>query len=340
MKPLAVTLVAAGVVLAVAACGGGGPESAGPVSTVPADSGRVGFIGLPPEGATPSTPESGEVVLTYFGPNPGHDGKSRLWLYADGRLVWLWDGNHPKGANDWSTGFLEQRLTPEGVDLLVGEAVSIGHWSHQPPPPPPPRPCAAGEAPGTNGCQPPSPRPLPDEPLTVPFYVDVWVPGLGRLGRVDRARDLDRLVARVADPASWLPARAWGEREIAPYVPSRFSVCYGGWPPDQPIEPSRLLSLLPEWAGDLLGSKGRTPREGLFMKGPGDIQVVTDHCSEVTTEDARALAEALDDAGLERFMPNVRLAYRFEAPGPSEAAGHIYFEPYLPHGEFICSACG
>ena len=88
-----------------------------------------GFIGLPPQGATPSSPESGELVLFYWGPLPGAEdhGKSRFWLYADGRLISLREGAAlPQAANQLSTGALEQRLTPEGAELLRSEIVSIG----------------------------------------------------------------------------------------------------------------------------------------------------------------------------------------------------------------------
>jgi hypothetical protein len=64
------------------------------------------------------------------------------------------------------------------------------------------------------------------------------------------------------------------------------------------------------------------------------------YSSDVTTEEARALAEALDNAGLERFEPARLLGYRLEAPGRSGKTVIITFEPYLPHGETTCSACG
>jgi hypothetical protein len=79
-------------------------------------SARVGFVGLPPEGAPPSTPRHGELVLHYFGEQFTH--WYQVWLYADGRLIWQREGNLREGANEYSTGFLEQRLTPEGVRLL------------------------------------------------------------------------------------------------------------------------------------------------------------------------------------------------------------------------------
>jgi hypothetical protein len=298
-----------------------------------------GFIGLPPEGAPPSTPEHGKLVLDYFGPNPGFHGKSRIWVYADGRLVSLRDAAFPEGANPASTGFLEQRLTPEGVQLLRSEILSTGEFGHDPPPRAPPPSCAKNEPSGFDGCEPPAPPPVGSDPLIVPFHTVIQVSGVGRLVRVDRASDLERLVARITAPASWLPASAWEDREPRAYVPSRYAVCYGGWPPDEPIEPSRLLSLLPPAAREMLRGRPTTPQEGLFGS-PGNFRVVIDHCSDVTTDEARVLAEAFDDAGFEAHTPALRLAYRFEARRPSGEMAQIYFEPYLPHGDFTCSTCG
>jgi hypothetical protein len=299
-----------------------------------------GFVGLAPLGATPSTPESGELEIFYkvdpssweppggWKPGAGRTlGRSLNWVYADGRLIWV------RGD-----GFLEQRLTPEGVELMRSEILSTGEFGDEVPEPGGP-PCAEGESPSDGDCQLPTPPPAPDKPLTVPFYTTIEVAGLGRLVHVDRARDLEHLEARLSDPASWLPESAWVDREVRAYVPSTYAVCYGGWPPDQPIEPSRLLTLLPPAAEDLLGAKDTTRKEGLFGS-PGDFHVVVDHCSDVTNEEAHMLAQVFDDAGFEPFMPASRLGYRFETPGQNEKNAQIYFEPYLPHGEVICSVCG
>jgi hypothetical protein len=292
-----------------------------------------GFIGLAPLGATPSTPESGELEIFYWvergAPGEVQEGRSRNWVYADGRLI----------SDRSSSGLLEQRLSPEGLELLRSEILSTGQFSHEPPPPPPPPPCPKGESSGDNGCAPPQPLPPPGEPLETPFGITIAVRDVGRLSRVDRASDLYRLEERLTDPASWLPASAWVDREIRAYVPSTYAVCYGGWPPDQPIEPSRLLTLLPPAAEDLLGAKDTTRKEGLFGS-PGDFHVVVDHCSDVTNEEAHMLAQVFDDAGFEPFMPASRLGYRFETPGSNEKNAQIYFEPYLPHGEVTCSVCG
>ena len=74
---------------------------------------------------------------------------------------------------------------------------------------------------------------------------------------------------------------------------------------------------------------------------------LTYYVSDLTTEEARALAQALDDAGLNRGG----LDYAFEIPGtsvdppppmkgPVRNTVFIGFSPYFPHGETVCLGCG
>jgi len=89
-----------------------GPD--GP-ATVP----TVGFIGLPPLGALPSSPERGVLVdewPLFEGSLPWRGGAQ---LYDDGRLIWFlfYGGGAPPYVHE-STGYLEQRLSPEGVELV------------------------------------------------------------------------------------------------------------------------------------------------------------------------------------------------------------------------------
>jgi hypothetical protein len=287
-----------------------------------------GFIGLPPQGATPSSSESGELEIFYWVGDPeGNLGRSRAWVYADGRLLWLRGGtdlNLTGAANRFSTGFLEQRLTPEGVELLRSEILSAGEFGHEPPPYP--YPCPEGERPGNYGCVPPNAPPLGSEPHPVPFTIEVR--NVGLLVSVHHGRDLERLEARLTDPESWLPASAWADRETRAYVPSRYEVCYGAFPPRRVTEPSHILSLLPAAAADILRGK--------------------DTCSDITVDEARTLAKALEDGGPARMAdPDgtfrtgyFRLEYRFESPAQGHEGVAIAFEPYLPHGEVICSPCG
>lgn len=85
---------------------------------------EVGFIGLPPPGARPSSLPATELVASFALPPSGgfgYIGGGRL--YIDGRLVW----NEYYADVSRSTGFLEQRLSPEGVELvrvLISEAAA------------------------------------------------------------------------------------------------------------------------------------------------------------------------------------------------------------------------
>ena len=260
-----------------------------------------GFVGLPPLGATPSTPESGVLEMYYW----VHDvrGRTRNWVYADGRLI-------RRGVTrDNGTplpGFREQRLTLEGVKLLRSEIVSAGGFGHAQPPP-------GSES--LHNANPPT----------------IQIRRGGRLVPLTWANNLKRLEARLTDPDSWLPASAWKQRKIkAAYVPSRFEVCAAavvGDSPDlrlQQMSPARIVALLPPAAQNVLRGRDWNARGA----GPG--------CFAVTTEGARSLAKALDGAGPAK---KGRLNYTFNAPGPSRQVW-ITFEPYLPHGETICSRCG
>jgi hypothetical protein len=86
-----------------------------PTSTQPAFP-AGGLIGLPPRGAVPSTPEVGELVDSYFIPRGGYGFAGYARLYADGRLIWSM--RYPTSEWSNSTGYLEQRLTPEAVELV------------------------------------------------------------------------------------------------------------------------------------------------------------------------------------------------------------------------------
>ena len=153
----------------------------------------VGFIGLPPAGATPSQPDDGELVVEVW------TRSARVWVYADGRLISLRYPDLPAGAGRVSTGLLEQQLTLSGVERLRSYVARSG----------------AGL------------RPAPVRPATGPRRPLVRVGG--RLRAVDRPSPScdSRGCARVTRPGSWLPPDAWRRERLTAYVPSRFAVCYG-----------------------------------------------------------------------------------------------------------------
>ena len=63
--------------------------------------------------------------------------------------------------------------------------------------------------------------PLPD------YTLNFKVRDGDQLYRISRVGDLERLATLLTDPAPFLPASAWADREIRAYVPSRFDVSYG-----------------------------------------------------------------------------------------------------------------
>ena len=84
-----------------------------------------GFIGLPPVGATPSTPESGELEIFYWGHgDPGTSWRRpwiRAWVYADGRLIsWRTGSDFPRARTPL------HRLPRAAADARGSRALAIG----------------------------------------------------------------------------------------------------------------------------------------------------------------------------------------------------------------------
>ena len=295
--------------------GGGvtGPSVTGP-TVIPGYPGRVGIVGLPPADAIPSAPSQGELVVGFgFGHTGGDPGRFGLHVYADGRLIWQKLGEGYADGDPTPTGLIEQRLTPEGVELIRSEVLSLGMFDRD-------RHLVGGY---------------------VPHFGQIEVRDGGRLVRVtwgdvgprtgpdtqatpEQAQALAGLDARLEDLASWLPASAWEDEEMKAYVASRYSVCYEA---EQGIGLDRVLSSLPRPAEDMLRPLDRTHGEyGPFGPGPA-----YDYwCSAVTTEQARALAEVLDDAGIVSNGGDV-FGLVYERSDRRAVEVSISFHPLLPH---------
>jgi hypothetical protein len=166
-----------------------------------------GLKGLPPVGASPSSPASGELIAEL--PIP-------IWVYEDGRVIsarWI-DHSH------W-TGFLEQRLTSEGVDLVRAEINANRPFEV----------CRAGV--GWYG------------------YEDGWCVG----EHPGRPLDAHPRLAELPNGArSWLPTTAWADPEPKPYVPPGYVIMVDalaerGVPP---VDTSAMLDSLPSEAAELL----------------------------------------------------------------------------------------
>jgi hypothetical protein len=277
----------------------------------------VGLLGLPPEGATPSAPERGKLVLAFtFGHTGGDPGRFGLHVYADGRVIWQRLGDRIGGGNDFSTGLIEQRLTPEGVDLVLAEVLSTGLFDRDRDLGLAPRihyggvevrdgdrvvHLTWGDAGFEKGSDPMETTPTPE-----------------------RVRALERLDVRLEDLSSWLPASAWEDPAFKAYVPSMYQVCYNGQ--DEPLERSRILDLLPAPAADVLRSLDTTQR-GRFH---GAFRPVPFWCSVVTTDQARGLVEILEDAAASVLDPGGPV-FSFYRPNLIPVEVNIGFDPLLPH---------
>ena len=313
-----------------------------------------GFIGLPPVGATPSAPESGELVLSWQGRSETHrigpDWKGRFlasyvgaWVYADGRMIWWRDRQVPEGANELTSGYLEQRLTPEGVELLRSEVVGLLDRS---------RALLETVPPDDD----PRPGPFRGLFLFVPRdhgsgggstwgsvevrdgdrFVRLRWSGVsnspdveGTIARPEQLSALRRIDALLTDPTSALPSSAWAVSEVRAYVASHYAVCMHTVPPK---DASHLLALLPAQAADVLRDNSLTPLPRLAGSAT--------YCSKLTTEEAREVANAV--SGLERpsWAKPLSLVYRVAEGAHDWEATMISFDPYLPHGQFVLMGGG
>jgi hypothetical protein len=304
-----VALAAAAIVVALAVAGiaisdddpSRVPTTAPTPTTTPPDTAPPRVIPLPPEGAAPSAPVKGVVLLSLQaceGPS-SLPWSGNLALFADGRLLWhTFDdpfAGHPSGLNypRPTTGWLEQRLTPAGTELLRSELVSSGLLS--------PRQQA------TYTCPPGSYRADARTGDHYEYYV-------GKLPR--------DLVERIAEPASWLPASAWEDREVRPFVPASYHVCFTGLDPR--ISVAEIATALPARLGKLVRARDWEENHA---------GVVWLWCTKVATEDARTFAEALDAAAFERNEhPGVagpEYPFDYQHASRSELL-HISFWPDLP----------
>jgi hypothetical protein len=276
-----------------------GPAETGPTETGPVapDPDAGGIDGLPPEGDTPSTPASGELVVQLSdGAIPGgsHD---QVWVYADGRVI---SRVYLPTLEPYS-GLVEQHLTPEGVEFLRSTVLSTGLFEHD--------------------------LDLVREDPMCCLYIGVrdgdrlvrvslgprWAPS-DRGATPEQVAALESLSALLSNPDSW-PATAWTDQQIRPYVPSSYSFC-SRW-----AEPSRVLALLPERARDLLGAE--------YSKMDGNDQPVD--CARVTTEEARALARIL--MAEFAYEGGASLGFSFMKPGRPASYVSIAIDPVLPHDE-------
>ena len=279
-------------------------SSAAPDSPEP-----VGVVGLPPQDAPPSLPARGELVLSFmFGHTGGDPGRFGLHVYEDGRAIW-------QRLTASEGGLVEQRLTPEGVELIRSEVLATGLFDQDAV-----RLVNAyglfyGQIEVRDGDRLLSvawgdggPNDVPEEPATAA-----------------QVSAIERLDTRLEDLASWLPASAWVDPEPRPFVASRYAICYEA---EGPVDRDTVLASLPQPAEDLLRTWERTHDEVASLPLGTPLE---SWCSFATTQEARDLSRILDGAGAGGVARDVYgLRYRFGQRTFNVADVTLTFEPALP----------
>jgi hypothetical protein len=311
----------------IAATGGWSGRAQTPVgpgpTVAPNVTHEIGLVGLAPVGATPSSPRRGELVLSFmFGHTMGDMGRFSVLVYEDGRLIWQrLGGGEDDLATGYTTGYLEQRLTQEGVELVRAEVISTGLFDHD-------LRLESGQGLNFGGID-----VYEEGRLVRVTWGDCCESGSRDLAKAtptsEQASALQRLDSRLADPVSWLPASAWKDQEITAYVPSGYQVFFEG---KEGTGLSGLMSLLPRPAEDLLRTNDIRRDEYTNLLGSHVYWY-----ADLTTDEARALARILDDSGQERHESVFGLLYEFVGQRDYEPGQRdddeivLSIGPLLPH---------
>jgi hypothetical protein len=231
------------------------------------------FAGLPPVGVKASTPTTGrpEIGFSLTGPRAGAE-TTTWYVYADGRFVWQkWSppGDAtvvPTGAKKLDTGYVQQRLTLSGVQLLRSKILATGLFEHNLK-----LEVGRGKSWVTHQVR------RGDRMVTVagvPTPDPSWTE-LFTKATPAQTRALAQIAALVADPAKWLPTNVWSDRQIRTFVPSHYLIAVDRSYPE--------ISKLPPPADEALSRHKQLRRHA---------------CQVVTTGQARALLQALMQAGI------------------------------------------
>jgi hypothetical protein len=259
------------------------------------------FAGLPAVGVNASTPTTGRLII---GLRPT---ATIFWnVYADGRVIWQkWTRTPfgdatvvPVGARRPDTGWVQQRLTSTGVRLLLSKVLSTGLFEHNLM-----LNLGKGHAWVLHQVR------RGDRMVTVD---GVSSPDPSWNEHFDKAtppelRSLTFLATLVAHPDRWLPAKAWANRQIRPFVPARYMIAVDRGYPD--------LSKLPSPARETLSQYQDLRRHA---------------CQILTTSQARALLQAFATAGIfpsDNHADNI--AFDAAALGSAHPT-YLHLSPSLP----------
>jgi hypothetical protein len=162
----------------------------------------------------PSTTKPADLVLQYYGA-AGHGGRSRLWLFNDGRLIVQLEGRIPSGPAAGTEGYVERCLSRSGVAKMHTYVLTT--------------------APNSVDT-----HPVPTLRVRVGVSLVDFAPG---------RMDPDHLF----EPETWLQDVDFIDRRYRPYVPTTYSFC--STPSSNANAASPVVDKLPSRAVEVLGTR-------------------------------------------------------------------------------------
>lgn len=244
------------------------------------------FPVLPPVGLKPSKPTTGKWLIDVsLGDN------SEWTVFPDGRFF----ANTRAYTKEWGSKWVEQRLTRRGAQLLRSTILATGLFQHN----------------------------LSLARRSHQKHDDnykIWTPG--RTISVDvtsppddghppketraQARALSRINALFTRPAKHLPAWAWADRTIQPWIAPRYIISHDRYAPN----PSKL----PPPANAALAQYTK------FLNNYGQ---------DISTKQARALLQAFTEAGIAPAINNAHEVF-YDFAGLRMLPGGLILHPADP----------
>ena len=308
------------------------PEPAIPPTPAPPTS-LFTPVGFPPPGIGPSTPVTGRSVVSFYSEDvhsvgtgePDEVERTVVDVYADGRLVWsrcvfeAWTGGRRQRADEdgcspgslagpegsAGTGWVEQRITPEAVELLRNELLSTGLFERD------------FESVTTNSTE------LVD-------YLSAEVEGPSQRLNVradyqsldfnpptpDVEAGLQHVQDIFLDLEAWLPATAWEETEVTAIVPPAYTFWFKqGRNAETVIRDAISLEVV------LLEADELPP--------PADELLTRKGCDVVTLDEARAVIEGFEAVGITASIEMSSMDILAFLVVDDEPASAVYLEPHL-----------
>jgi len=234
--------VAAGMIAAVAAAGIF-VSATSPITLAPKTVDDL----MPPAGAVQSSPETGELVAAIVKSDDG-----AWYLYSDGRLISIDHRGSPPG-------WMEQRLTPAGVERVRSEFLASGLFDLSD--------------------QPNVLPPAVEDPFFGPRVRDggrLLVAKEGADAKTDAAPCGTRhawgtpcyLVAYLRDLELSVPRDEWAVRDLTRYVPANYTACF------TPVRPVLLLPASWPLPVVIFGPRLPAPVPMIPLGPPPDVRTV------------------------------------------------------------------